>query len=273
MPGPPDIPEKATRGDPLFVATLAKGFRVLEAFREGQRDRGLRELTLSEIAALSGLEKSAAQRLTHTLVALGYLEKDPQSRRYRPALGLIDFYYTYMVSNWLAEIAMPRLIEAAKAFDTTVNLAELDGPEIVYTVRIPHQKASYRTMLAGRRMPAFCTAGGAVMLAYRPDAETASVLDRSDLKPITSETIVDRGGVEARIAAARRNGYDVGVSQAVVNEISTAAPVLDAHGNAIAAVQIPVYMPAWTVEGVREKIVPLATETARAISGTLTGQG
>ncbi len=266
-------PDDATRADPLFVGTLEKGFRVLKAFRRGQRERGLRDLNLSEIAALSGLEKSAAQRLTATLVKLGYLEKDPHSRRYRPALGLIEFYYTYMVSNWLAEIAMPRLIEAAKAFDTTVNLAELDDTDIVYTVRIPHQKASYRTVLAGRRMPAFCTAAGIVMLAHRPAAETDDILGRTKLRALTAETTHDRAGVEARIQAARANGYDVGVSQAVEHEISTAAPVLDAHGLAIAAVQIPVYLPQWSVEAVKAGIVPLALETARAISGTLHGQG
>lgn len=262
----------ALRGDPLFVGTLEKGLRVLKAFRQGQREWGARDLNLKEIAQLAGLEKSAAQRLTSTLVKLGYLEKDQSTRRYRPAKGLVEFYYTYMVSNWLAEIAMPRLIAAAKVFDTTVNLAELDGSEIIYTVRIPHQKSSYRTMISGRRMPAFCTAAGVAMLAYRPQSETATILDRTPFTPITEHTITDRSQVEARIDAARERGYDIGVSQAVVNEISTAAPILDIHGTAIGAVQIPVFRPEWTVERVETDIAPLATETARAISGTLLGQ-
>ena len=269
---PAHSPETASTND-LFVSTLEKGFRVLQAFRAGQRDRGVRDLSLTEIAALADLNKSAAQRLASTLTTLGYLEKDSHSRRYRPGIRLIDFYYTYMVSNWLAEIAMPRLIETAKFYDITVNLAELDGAEIVYTVRIPHERTGYRSTLAGRRMPAFCTAGGVVILAHRDPEYAADILDRTTFAPINDYTIVDRAAVWGRIDCARLRGFDVGEDQVTINEISTAAPVLDLHGRAVAAVQIPVYKPAWTTERVHEYIVPLATETARSISGTLISQG
>lgn len=264
--GKSDIP------DPLFVGTLEKGLRVLRVLNQALAEQGLRDLSLTEVASLASLERSAAQRMTHTLVKLGYLEKDPHSRRYRPALQLLDFYFTYMASNRLAEIAMPRIIEAAKVFDTTVNMVELSDTEIVYSVRIPHQKANYLTTIAGRRMPAFCTSSGVVMLAYRSREETADVLDRSDLRPLTEETTCCRKGVEARIEAARKNGYDLGISQTVMNEVSVAAPVLNAQGRAIGAVNIPVFMPQWSPDAVREKIIPLATETARAISGTLLSQ-
>ena len=69
----------------LFVSSLEKGFRVLEAFREAPGDLGL-----TEIALRTGLDKSAAQRFTNTLYQLGYLEKDPRSRRYRPAARLME---------------------------------------------------------------------------------------------------------------------------------------------------------------------------------------
>lgn len=61
----------------------------------------------------------------------------------------------------------------------------------------------------------------------------------------------------------------MGVSQSVVGEISTAAPVFNNEGKVVAAVQIPVYKPEWTVDEVRKKIVPLAMETATAISGSM----
>lgn len=261
------------RADTLYVSSVEKGFAVLRAFRTGQRELGLRDLNLSEICRISGLEKSAAQRFTNTLVELGYLDKDERTRRYRPALGLTEFYYTYIVSNRLAEIAMPRLIEASKVHGTTVNLSEPIGTDIVYTIRIPHQKAFFRATIPGRRMPAFCTAAGIVILAHRPTAEIDAILAASDIKPITQWTTTDPKKIRRRIAEARRNGYDIGVQQSLPHEISTAAPVLDSEGRAFAAVQIPVYMPNWNVEMAREKIVPLVTETARAISGSYFVEG
>ena len=110
----------------LFVSSLEKGFRVLEAFREAPGDLGL-----TEIALRTGLDKSAAQRFTNTLHQLGYLEKDARSRRYRPASRLMDFSYTFLHQNRLAEIAVVRLINASKVHGTTVNLCEMIDTNII----------------------------------------------------------------------------------------------------------------------------------------------
>lgn len=256
------------RPDTLFVGSVEKGFSVLHAFRTGQRELGLRDLSLSQISEISGLDKSAAQRFTNTLVELGYLEKDPRTRRYRPGVSLIDFYYTYIMGNRLAEIAMPRLIEAGKVYGTTVNLCEPSGASVIYTIRIPHEKAFFGATVPGRRMPAFCTAPGIVMLAHLPAEEAEAVLAASDMTPRTEWTVTDPEKVRRRIANARRTGFDIAVQQSLIHEISTAAPVLNAEGRAFAALQVPVYMPEWTIEQVKEKIVPLVIETARAISGS-----
>ena len=260
--------QKPRRSDTLYVGSLAKGFSVLKAFRKGQRELGLADLGLSEIAKLSGLDKSAAQRFTNTLVELGYLEKDQRTRRYRPALKLTEFYYTYLVSSRLAELAMPRLIEASNVYGTTVNLCEPSGTFVTYTIRIPHQKAFYRATIPGRSMPAFCTAPGHAILATRTDDEIETILGASDLTPLTSETITDLRKIRSLIKQTRKDGYSITVEQSLPHEISTAAPVLNSERRAVAAVQIPVYMPHWTVEKVREKVVPLILETARAVSGS-----
>jgi len=258
----------SSRSDSLFVTSVEKAFAVLQAFRSGQREHGLRDLSLSQISEISGLDKSASQRFSNTLVALGYLEKDIHTRRYRPAVGLTDFYYTYMVSNRLAEIAMPRLIEASQVHRTTVNLCEPVGADISYTIRVPNQKSAYRATIPGRRMPMFCTASGVVILANRPEEEAEAILAASNMRKITEWTITDPATVRERIEQARRDGYCMSSQQSLPHEISTAAPVLDSEGRAFAAVQVPVYMPGWTIEMVQEKIVPLVIETARAISGS-----
>jgi len=263
--------DRATRTEPhsLYVGSVEKGFDVLKAFRRGQTEFGLSDLSLSEIARLAHMDKSAAQRFTNTLVSLGYLAKDPHTRRYRPDVNLVDFYYTYMVSTRFAEIAMPRMIEASKVHDTTVNLCELAGADVIYTIRIPHEKSRFESTIPGRRVPAFCTAGGCVILANLPDGERDAIIAASDRKPITDHTITDLKGINNRIAEARRNMVDVGVNQVLMNEISTASPVFNRQGRVVAAVQIPVYQPQWTLAEAREKIVPLAVETARSISGSL----
>ncbi len=62
---------------PLYVQSLATGLAVLEAFTIERPT-----MNLPEIAEAAGVTKSAAQRFTHTLVALGLLRKDLVSKRY-----------------------------------------------------------------------------------------------------------------------------------------------------------------------------------------------
>tara|TARA_B100000427_G_scaffold229868_1_gene193073 strand:- start:467 stop:1312 length:846 start_codon:yes stop_codon:yes gene_type:complete len=264
----PDAPADR-RGKP-FVASVAKCFQVLKAFRRGQTELRQRDLGLTEICKLSGLDKSAAQRFSETLVTLGYLEKDPQTRRYRPGIALIDFYYTFMVSHRLAQIAMPILIEASKVYDTTINLCELSGTDAIYTVRIPQAKASYGTMLAGRRVPAFCSSPGMVILANLPEEESEAVFDASDIRQVTEYTVTDRETLRAQMAEARRQGFHISDQQGQVGNVSVAAPVLTPGGRAVAAVHIPGYAPRWDLDSVTEKLTPLAVETAMRISDSLT---
>jgi IclR family pca regulon transcriptional regulator len=250
--------------DTLYVGSLEKGFQVLSAFRQAMTPLGV-----TEISQLTGLDKSAAQRFSNTLNKLGYLDKDPTTRRYRPAASLLDLSFTYLAQNRLAETAVSRLIDASKKYDTTVNLSEMIGTDIIYTLRIPHEKTNYMATIPGRRMPAYCTSSGTVMLAFMPEQEAIDIVDRSTRTPITAYTITDRDAILERISQARQQGYGIGLQQSILNEISVAAPVLDKTGRAIAAVQIPAYMPAWTEEEVRKKLAPLAMETARAIGEPL----
>jgi len=253
-----------TGSDTLFVGSVEKAFRVLAAF-----SKTMTPLGLTEISQITGLDKSAAQRFSNTLHKLGFLDKDPETRRYRPAVGLLDLSFSYLAQNHLAEVAVNRLIDAGKKYNTTINLCELIGTDIIYTVRIPHEKSSYVATIPGRRLPAYCTSSGTVMMAFMPESEVQSIIERSDRTPITPHTITDLDAVVARIDEARQKGYGIGIQSALINEISVAAPVFDHTGRAIAAVQIPVYMPAWSEEEARDKIAPLAMETARTISGPL----
>src|SRR5438128_2735940 len=69
---PPRCPSPMS-ADPLFNQSLEKGLEVLRAFSAVHRT-----LTLSEVAGLTGMTKSSAQRTVHTLESLGYIDKHPQ---------------------------------------------------------------------------------------------------------------------------------------------------------------------------------------------------
>ena len=144
---------KKQGADTLYVASVEKAFDVLTAFRAGQRELGLRDLSLTQISQLSGLDKSASQRFTNTLVELGYLEKDERTRRYSPGVELLELGYTYLVSSRLSEIATSRLIAASKVYGTTANLAVQHGPNVVYIARIPQENTPFSRHIGRSQNP------------------------------------------------------------------------------------------------------------------------
>lgn len=255
-----------SREDPLFINSLAKGLGVLKAF-EGSWDA----LGLREIAGRSGISMGAAQRITHTLVRLGYLRKDDRTRRYRLAVRMLDFAYHYFHASPLYEVAIPFVASARDDCRETINVAELDGPEVVAVIRMPSRRLMNPTSTIGRRLPAFCTAGGRAQLAWLPAEEVRTILDSTDFQPRTPHTIVDRTEVERRLSAARRDGFALVEEEVNHGEIALAAPILDGSGRPLAAVGVSTSTADWTAEAAREKLAPVVMQTARLISRSLQG--
>lgn len=258
----PAAQSEATRAsDPLFVQSLEKGLRVLYAFGAESRALGL-----TEIATATGLGMSAAQRFVHTWQRLGYLKRDPHSRRYTLAPKLLDFSFVYQRSSGLVEIAMPHLITLGDTCQETIHLLELDAPDVLYIVRLPRHEQRYPAGVVGARMPAFCTSAGRVILAHLPQEDAQAIVQACDLTPRTPHTLTDRKEILERLVEVRGLGYSIVDQEVLIGEISAAAPILDFAGKAFAAVSIPVSTTRWSVKSVQETLVPNLLETARAIS-------
>lgn len=246
--------------DTLFVGSLEKGMRVLSAFDEQHTALGLKEL-----AALTGLDKSAVQRLTNTLHKTGYLNKDPQSRRYSPSLKCLELGNAYLWSDRLVQLAMPKLIELGRKLGERVNVARLDGQEIVYVIRIPTQLTSFGAMIAGRRLSALTTSSGRAMIACLNEAERRKAAATWPLRALTPKTTLDRAKIAAAIEDAVACGYGLTHSENILNEIGVAAPIVAGDGRPVAAVQCSISSLKWSIERVRSEIAPHLIEVANSI--------
>lgn len=140
----------------LYVGSVGKAFRVLDCFKQASGD-----LSLMDIMAISGLDKSAAQRYTHTLCAEGYLEQNAQTRRYRLGTGMLNLTFHFLRMNALVEALNPIMLELSAATGEKISLSLLDGNELVHVMRHQSQTEHYHASLVGRRIPLYCTAGGA----------------------------------------------------------------------------------------------------------------
>ncbi|MEX3959125.1 IclR family transcriptional regulator [Trinickia sp. EG282A] len=246
---------------PLFVQSVEKAMSVLTAF-----DGSKRQLSLSEIAALTGFDMSATQRFTYTLAVLGYLRKDPDSRKYELSPKLLDFTYHYLTSNELVSRATPYLQQLGAETEEATNLTVLDDTDIVFVLRIVSRNVFNAHVITGSRLPAYCTAPGLAMLATFNDGEIDDILSRSHLIPHTSSTVYEPQRIKKRIVQIRKQGYAHAEDEYFVSDISTAAAIVNAHGRAIGAVNIAVARPRWDATRDEKRFADLVISTASAIS-------
>jgi PcaR/PcaU/PobR family beta-ketoadipate pathway transcriptional regulator len=245
----------------MFVGSLEKGLVILCAF-----DRERREMGLFELVEASGLDKSSVQRFTFTLHRLGFLRKDPSTKKYSLSPKVLQLGFSYLQTSSLLEYAMPLLYDVARRCRESVNITELSDTEIVYVARVPGQHMISVDIFLGMRVPAFATAPGRAMLAYLDDDEVSAVLDRSELRKFTAKTLITRSGLLRELKAVRQQGYALAEEQCYIGEISAAAPVMNGEGRPIAAVNVSVPTNRWSRAAVREKLVPAIIEAAATIS-------
>lgn len=248
--------------DNLYVSTLARGLKILRAFDESHVS-----LSLTDLVSRTGLEKSAVQRMAHTLHLEGMLERDPNTRRFRPSHAWLQLAYAYYWSDPVIASALPKLIEFSHANGETINLAQLSGDHVIYSLRLPNHRTHFASSIVGRRLPALNTAAGRVMLSTRSDDEIAEACANWPVLQQTPKTLTDRAEIANSIRAARQDGFCITRDQMLLNEISLSAPVKGTDGIAHTAVQISISAIAVNEDEVVEKFLRPLLDTTAGILG------
>lgn len=248
--------------DPLLVKSVEKAFAVLSVFDNGRGDLGL-----TEIASMTGMDKSAAQRFTHTLVQLGHLRKCADTRRFQLAPKVLELGAYYIRSHQLIRAAMPYLVHIGQETNESVSLTELDGLHVVYLQRLLSRNIlSSGSVVMGTRLPAYCTAPGMAMLGGLPRAEAVDMLQRSELVRYTPHTICDVAELIDRRDKSANQGFATSDNQIFMNHITVAVPIYGPGGRAVAALGVGVAKLGCPVEEAEERFVPVLTAAAAALS-------
>jgi IclR family transcriptional regulator, pca regulon regulatory protein len=248
----------------LFVASVEKAFRVLELFKASGT-----ELGLSEVAAQSGIGKSAAQRFLHTLQILGYLNQNPLNKAFRLSSKLFELSVAYDPVQLLREKAEVILETANRKCEETLNLTILDGTEVTYIVRFPSKHVVSVNLAVGTKLPAFCTAPGRAILAHADDNVIDAALARPLLMRRTEFTETDPAKLREILKQVKRQGYAFCNQEAFLGDISIAAPVTNGAGQVVAAVNVAVPFPRWSVSKAQRQLVPVIKDVAREVSMAL----
>src|SRR5688500_8804191 len=149
---------------PDFVQSLERGLAVIRAF-----DASHSELTLSEVAASTGVTRAAARRFLLTLAVLGYVRSD--GRLFSLTPRVLELGYAYLSSFSLPDVAEPHLEALVAEVNESSSVSVLDGDDVVYIARVPTSRIMTVAISVGTRFPAYATSMGRVLLAGLSDAD------------------------------------------------------------------------------------------------------
>ena len=249
------------RSEALFVQSVERAMTVLSAFHHAEGP-----MTLSDIAAAAGIDRSAAQRMVHTLRNLGYLDRAQDGNGFLPGILVLDHTLDTLRLNPLVRRATPVLQELRKEVRERVDLSLFDDLRVVYAVRLQTKRQKFYTTLVGHSVPTFCSSGGWAILSKLPQDQARDLLVRSNRSPFTPDTITDVDAIMDQVAITRDRGYAIATNQILSGEIAAGFPVMNARGEPVAAIHIAGSLSEWTVENYAQRVVPLGQEAARAIS-------
>ena len=224
------MPEDAPL-DGDYVQSLERGLSVIRAF-----DADHPQLTLSEVAAATGLSRAAARRFLHTLVHLGYMHNNNGRFSLRPRI--LELGYAYLSSLTLPDVAMPHLEELVEQVRESSSVSELDGEDVVYIARVPTKRIMTVAISVGTRFPAYATSMGRVLLADQPEPWLDKYLDRTTLRGLTGHTITSPAELRQELDKIKAVGWALVDQELEEGVRSVAAPIRGASGKAIAAVNI-----------------------------------
>jgi len=192
-------------------------------------------LTVAELAARCGLNRSTAWRLLATLDSQGLVERDPVTQRY--SVGYAIFQIAAAGDHdALVRRAHPVLQLLANDTGETVNLAVAKRFNLVYVHQVEAPQIMSPNWL-GRSVALHATSSGKAFLAWLPKEER-DVLVPAKLERFTDTTLTQRRQLEEELEAVRRNGYSICVGELEETLFGASAAVLNERERPVAIVSV-----------------------------------
>jgi DNA-binding IclR family transcriptional regulator len=256
-----DEAEERARGG---VQSLGRAFSILEEVARHREGIGL-----ADLSKRVGLHNSTTFHLAKTLVSLGYMRQERDSKRYRVGRPLFALAASALDEIEMVNLATPILEDLSRETGESGHFAVRMGDAVVVIARTSGAGAFQLTDRVGVVRPAHCTALGKIILAsLRPD-QLKRFLERVELKPSTRKSITEPSVLLREIAEIRRDAiaFDDGEFNAEVRCV--AVPVYNFTGEVIGALGIsgPIWRMTDQVLQSRAKLVQTAASRLSAEFG------
>ncbi|HZR31448.1 MAG TPA: IclR family transcriptional regulator [Terriglobales bacterium] len=225
---PPSVQPKRTYN----ITALQRGLRLLNLFAKS--DQGL---TASQVSKLSGLPVSTVHRFLVNLDGTGFLNCDGTGH-YHLGIACFSIGQAALGQLDIRRLSLPFLRELNQQTRETVHLTVRHGLSAVYVEKLDSMEPLRIYSRIGAAVPLYCTAVGKILLAYMPENERNDILQQSQLKRLTPNTIGSIQELQTHLQRVRKNGYACDLEENEPHIRCIAAPVWDHTGGVNASLSI-----------------------------------
>ena len=259
-----DIDDEAEDRQRGGVQSLGRAFAILEQVARHREGIGL-----AELSKLVGLHNSTTFHLAKTMVSLGYIRQERDSKRYRIGRPLFALAASALDEIEMVNVATPIMEELSRDTGESSHFAVRMGDAVVVIARTSGPGAFQLTDRVGVVRPAHCTALGKIILAaLRPD-QLKRFLERVELTPSTKKSITDPNVLLREIAEIRRSAVAIDDGEFNAEVRCVAVPVYNFTGDVVGALGIsgPIWRMTDQVMSARARIMKTAANRLSAEFG------
>jgi DNA-binding IclR family transcriptional regulator len=219
-----------SRRERYAAPALEKGLDILELLAAASD-----ALTHSQIADRLGRSVPEIFRMLVCLEERGYISRMGPDERYQLTLKLFEIVHQHRPLQRLITQARPLVQRVASETGQSCHLAMLNSAEVVIVAQADAPGNMGFSVRPGANIDLLNTASGHVILAFQSDEVRARALGARRLrlgKPTPP-------GLYRHLDQIRRRGYEELASYQVHGVVNISYPVLNQHGEAIAAMTTP----------------------------------
>lgn len=248
------------KGDPNYMASLARGLEVIQAFTPQRR-----VMSISQISQKTGIPRAAVRRCLYTLGKLGFVyAEDGKNFELRPRILALG--HAYLASTPLARATQPVLKHLSEMLNESCSIATLDGDDILYIARASSSRIMTIDLDIGSRLPAWSTSMGRVLLSYLSEDKLNDMLGRITMIRYTSQTVDSVPALRAELKKVRQQGYALNDQELEMGLRSIAVPLMNSQGQVQAALNVGVHAGQVTADELRGRILPELQKAAQELS-------
>ena len=196
------LPARAAQDGGATMKSLRASLKLLDHFLADAH----RDLSVGELAALSGLSKATVSKALSAFAQSGILVQDAESRRYSVGPRAYVLGSRFLMQDSLCSMAFPVMHDLVARTGHSARLSTMDGDRVLYMLGLEGPWFVNSGWRAGTWLAPQSTTAGRVMLAFLADKDAKRILAQA-IRPLTEHTILDKAKIRQIIANARVTGF------------------------------------------------------------------